>query len=132
MNFDILDWLRDNGHLRAEKILERESWNTKRREKYSNAVVDGMEANGEMRYMYRDFKQNLEDARSARVSYVGISSRMGWLTVFSPGDMGVDSRLDQWGELIIFKDYRDVERISTILDFVISYAWEWLTKGRRP
>lgn len=80
--------------------------------------------------MYRDFKQNLEEARSARVSYVGISGRMDWLTVFSPEDMGVDSGLDYWGEFIISKDYRDVEWISTILDFV-SYAWEWWTLWRR-
>lgn len=81
LNFYVLDWLRNNGHLRAEKIVERESWNTKKREKYSNSVVDGMEASGEMRNLYREFKENLEAARSAKVSFAGISDCMDRLTI---------------------------------------------------
>ncbi|MCJ1429961.1 hypothetical protein MMC29_007876, partial [Sticta canariensis] len=65
LNFYVLTLLRNNGHLSAEKILERERWNTKKREKYSNAVVDGMESSGEMRNLYKEFKEDLEAARSA-------------------------------------------------------------------
>lgn len=76
LNTYVLNWLRNNGHLSPEKVLEREKWNNKKREKYSNAVLDGMEESGETRNLYNDFKNDLEAARSAKVSCVGNSDRM--------------------------------------------------------
>lgn len=64
----MINWLKCQGHLSPEKILERAEWSTKKREKYSNEVVDEMEESGELRTLYEEFKQNLEAARTARVS----------------------------------------------------------------
>ena len=66
LNQFVLICLRSEGHLSPEKILERDRWNTKKKEKYANGVVDEMEANGQMKELYREFKQNLEIAREAK------------------------------------------------------------------
>ncbi|KAL9038789.1 MAG: hypothetical protein Q9180_002918, partial [Flavoplaca navasiana] len=66
LNQFVLICLRSEGHLAPEKILERDRWNTKKKEKYANGVVDEMEANGQMKELYREFKQNLEIAREAK------------------------------------------------------------------
>ena len=68
LNQTIREWLSLNGHTTPEKILERENWSGKRRERAANRVVDGMVESGEMRDLYRRFKQNLDAARSAKVS----------------------------------------------------------------
>lgn len=68
LNFYVLNWLKNQGHITVEKIIERENWTNKKRERYSNDVVDGMERTGEMKRLYKEFKENLEAARSARVS----------------------------------------------------------------
>lgn len=69
MNFYVLSWLKKQGHLTTERIIERENWSAKKREKYSNAVVDGMVESGEMKTLYKEFKENIEAARSAKVSH---------------------------------------------------------------
>ncbi|KAL8978096.1 MAG: hypothetical protein Q9205_006241 [Flavoplaca limonia] len=66
LNQFVLICLRSEGHLAPDKILERDRWNTKKKEKYANGVVDEMEANGQMKELYREFKQNLEIAREAK------------------------------------------------------------------
>lgn len=63
----MLDWLKTAGHTEPSKIVDRESWSKKRRGEFANKVVDGMEENGEIKALYRDFKINLEAARDAKV-----------------------------------------------------------------
>lgn len=63
----MLDWLKTAGHTEASKIIDREDWSKKRRGEFANKVVDGMEGNGEIKALYRDFKTNLEAARDAKV-----------------------------------------------------------------
>lgn len=67
LNQWVLEWLTRRGHTRADKIIERERWSTKKRTQYANDVVDGMEADGEVRVLYKEFKENLQAARDARV-----------------------------------------------------------------
>ncbi len=67
LNQWVLEWLTRRGHTTAGKIVERERWSTKKRTQYANDVVDGMEANGEVRVLYKEFKENLQAARDARV-----------------------------------------------------------------
>ncbi|KAI4275337.1 MAG: hypothetical protein L6R38_005892 [Xanthoria sp. 2 TBL-2021] len=66
LNEFVLILLRSEGHLSSEKIIEMNGWNIKKKEKYANGVVDGMEANGQMKDLYREFKQNIEVAREAK------------------------------------------------------------------
>ena len=67
LNETILEWLSTNGHTTPEKIIERENWSRKKREKLANKIVDGMVEEGAMKVLYLQFKQNLEAARSAKV-----------------------------------------------------------------
>ncbi|KAL8897310.1 MAG: hypothetical protein Q9207_007275 [Kuettlingeria erythrocarpa] len=66
LNQFVLDLLRAEGHTSAEKIIERENWSVKKREKYANKVVDEMEEDGRMKQLYREFKENIEAARSVK------------------------------------------------------------------
>ncbi|KAK3045083.1 hypothetical protein LTS18_014619, partial [Coniosporium uncinatum] len=59
----VVDFLRKEGHLTAEKIVGRDDWSTKRKEKYANEVVDEMEEKGEVRRLYRVYKAEIEVAR---------------------------------------------------------------------
>ena len=70
LNQTILEWLSTNGHTTPEKIVERENWGRKKRERLANKVVDGMVDGGEMKVLYMQFKQNLDAARSAKVRSV--------------------------------------------------------------
>lgn len=67
LNQYVLDWLRAKGHLSPERIVERESWSIKRKAIYANRIVDGMVEDGEMRVLFKEFKENLAAARDARV-----------------------------------------------------------------
>ncbi|KAL9001828.1 MAG: hypothetical protein Q9188_005216 [Gyalolechia gomerana] len=66
LNQTILNLLRAEGHTTREKIIEREGWSVKKREKYANRVVDELEQDGRMRELYKEFKENLEAARAAK------------------------------------------------------------------
>ncbi|KAL8753858.1 MAG: hypothetical protein Q9184_005298 [Pyrenodesmia sp. 2 TL-2023] len=76
LNHFVLDLLRAEGHTSPEKIIERENWSVKKREKYANKVVDEMEEDGRMRQLYREFKENIEAARDAKVGSPGLV--VGW------------------------------------------------------
>ena len=69
LNQTVLQWLADDGQLTPEKIVEREGLRQKKRQKAANQVVDEMEATGVMRDLYRQFKENLEAARDAKVCF---------------------------------------------------------------
>ena len=66
LNQWVLKWLREQGYTTAEKIVQRERWSTKRKSEYANSVVDGMETSGQLKQLYREFKENLQAARDAR------------------------------------------------------------------
>lgn len=70
LNQWVLEWLTRRGHTSAEKIVERERWSTKKRTQYANEVVDGMEDKGEVKMLHKEFKENLQAARDARVCLV--------------------------------------------------------------
>ena len=66
LNATVLQWLAVNGYTSPDKIVERENWTRKKREKLANRIVDGMLESGEMRSLYKQFKQNLDAARAAK------------------------------------------------------------------
>lgn len=66
LNTTVLQWLNVNGYTSPEKVVERENWSRKKREKLANKMVDGMLESGEMRSLYKQFKQNLDAARAAK------------------------------------------------------------------
>ncbi|KAL8801547.1 MAG: hypothetical protein Q9182_004389 [Xanthomendoza sp. 2 TL-2023] len=66
LNHHVLAHLRREGHLAPAKIVERENWSTKRKEKFANEIVDRMELSGEMRNLYQFHKDILEVAREGK------------------------------------------------------------------
>ena len=66
LNQWVLKWLGEQGYITAEKIVQRDRWSTKRKSEYANSVVDGMETSGQVKQLYREFKENLQAARDAR------------------------------------------------------------------
>lgn len=67
LNHAVLKWLSDEGHLAPEKIVQRESWNRKKRERLANNIVDDMDRSNEMKGLYELFKSSLDRARTAQV-----------------------------------------------------------------
>ena len=67
LNDWVLDWLKDEGYTKPDKVIERENWSTKKRTKYANKVVDEMETSGEIENLHRDFKRTLDEARDYKV-----------------------------------------------------------------
>ena len=66
LNQWVLIWLDQQGYTMAEKILQRERWSTKRKSQYANNVVDGMEATGQVKRLYKEFRDNSQAALNAR------------------------------------------------------------------
>lgn len=67
LNQTVLQWLAADGQLTPEKIVERANMRQKKQEKASNKVVDSMEMTGVIKQLYKQFKENLEAARNAKV-----------------------------------------------------------------
>ncbi|KAL9033442.1 MAG: hypothetical protein Q9214_007516 [Letrouitia sp. 1 TL-2023] len=80
LNQYVLDWLKTKRHLSPKKIVERENWSIKRKATYANRIIDGMVDDGEMRVLYKEFKENLAAARDARVGIKVIQLRSDVLT----------------------------------------------------
>jgi hypothetical protein len=66
LNIYVVDYLRRQGYLAAGKIVERDQWSTQKRRKHANKVVDRMEAEGVVKSLWQDFKNNLDEARTAK------------------------------------------------------------------
>ncbi|KAL6721748.1 hypothetical protein ACLMJK_000853 [Lecanora helva] len=66
LNDTVLQWLAGDGHLTPENILAREKKSQKKREKEANKVVDEMEANGVIKELYQQFKQNIQAAMDSK------------------------------------------------------------------
>ncbi|PGH14451.1 hypothetical protein AJ80_05896 [Polytolypa hystricis UAMH7299] len=68
LNEWIIDYLKHKGIFDDSRIIEREHWSLKRREKYANEVVDTMDEVGEVKKLWKDFNTNLKAARETKVS----------------------------------------------------------------
>ncbi|KAL8686131.1 MAG: hypothetical protein Q9218_007325 [Villophora microphyllina] len=66
LNDYVLEMLRAQGHTSTRKIVEREGWSVKKKQKYANRIVDEMEADGSMHKLYKEFKENIKAARDAK------------------------------------------------------------------
>ncbi|KAI9768229.1 MAG: hypothetical protein M1840_005059 [Geoglossum simile] len=66
LNEWVVDELRRRELFDANAILDRESWNTKKRSAYANSIMQQLRESGETSRLYRDFKNNLDEARNAK------------------------------------------------------------------
>ncbi|KFY00485.1 hypothetical protein O988_03287 [Pseudogymnoascus sp. VKM F-3808] len=62
----VVQTLSDQGFLDAEKLAERIKWGTRKLGGLANDIVDEWTENGEIKGLYRDFKNNLEAARNSK------------------------------------------------------------------
>jgi hypothetical protein len=69
--YDLYEWvvshLRNTDELSSKKIVERDSWSTKKRRKYANDVTDTMVDNGTVKKLYQEFRGQIDAARDAKV-----------------------------------------------------------------
>ena len=66
LNEWVIDQLENEGYLTPDKLAEREKMKAKKRRDYANELVDGWEATGILKTLYRDFKGQLEAARESK------------------------------------------------------------------
>ena len=70
LNSWVVDYLVREGHCTPEKIIERDSWREKKREKYANKIVDKMEKEGEIKALHRLYKNQVDFAFEAKNNYL--------------------------------------------------------------
>ena len=68
LNEWVIDYLRDEGYLSPDKIVERDGWNTRKRRDFANSVVDHMEERGEIKRLHRDYRNEIDTAREAKAA----------------------------------------------------------------
>jgi hypothetical protein len=72
LKYEINQWvvekLRYEGHLTPDKIIQRDAWNPRKREKYAIRIVDEWWVNGSIKQMYGDFKNLVKEARETNTS----------------------------------------------------------------
>ncbi|KAI9779733.1 MAG: hypothetical protein M1839_007231 [Geoglossum umbratile] len=70
--YHLNEWVVDELHRQRlfdpNAILNRESWNTKRRSAYADSIMQQLQESGEISRLYRDFKNNLTEARNVKPS----------------------------------------------------------------
>ncbi|KAI1572232.1 DUF4211 domain containing protein [Pyrenophora tritici-repentis] len=69
----VKDYLKAEGHLTAEKLVKRDGWSDRKREKKARKVVDYMEETGQIRSLYNSYKNQLQAALETDNDY-----RNGW------------------------------------------------------
>ncbi len=77
LNDWVVDFLKEEEYCTPDKIIERDSWSTRKRRDYANSVVDRMEEAGEIKKLHRDFKNEINNAQNAHV-YVSGSKGFGY------------------------------------------------------
>ncbi|EME47514.1 hypothetical protein DOTSEDRAFT_102923, partial [Dothistroma septosporum NZE10] len=62
----VVTFLTGRGYFHGDRLVEREKWNTKKRRKYANKIVDQMERDGEVKRLWRSFRQQVDVARNSK------------------------------------------------------------------
>ena len=62
----VVEYLETEGYSTPEKIVQRDGWGEPRRRKFANKVLDKMVENGQVKKLYKDFRQEVENAREAK------------------------------------------------------------------
>lgn len=62
----VVEWLEAVGYNSPENIVQRDKWSERKRRKYANKIVDEMEAQGKIKTLHRDFKDEIDRARNAK------------------------------------------------------------------
>lgn len=71
LNDWVVTYLKEEGYTAPEKIVERDEWSTKKRQKYANEIADEMERTGEIKRLYRDYRNEVDTARGDKLAGSG-------------------------------------------------------------
>ncbi|KIW00029.1 uncharacterized protein PV09_08381 [Verruconis gallopava] len=71
LNSWIVDWLENEGYLTDKKIVKRDRWDEPRRRKYAKKVVETMEATGQIKALWRQFRDEVDGARGMKSGWTG-------------------------------------------------------------
>ncbi|KAJ9637765.1 hypothetical protein H2201_004200 [Coniosporium apollinis] len=71
LNDWVVEYLKAEGYTAPEKIVERDEWSTKKRQKYANEIADEMERTGEIKRLYRDYRNEVDTARGDKLAGSG-------------------------------------------------------------
>ena len=63
----MLGYLTTAGHVSDGEVVRRERWNSRKRKRFANEVLNEMVDSGQVEIMYRDYKRTLELACSTKV-----------------------------------------------------------------
>ena len=66
LNCWIVEKLEEDGHLTDKKVVKRDKWDEPRRRKYARKVVEVMEENGDVRELWRQFREEIDSAREKK------------------------------------------------------------------
>lgn len=66
LNLYVEVWLDRQGYGRAEELHRRDKWSTKKRRKYANKILDRMKEEGEVKNLWKKFRDTVEEARSSK------------------------------------------------------------------
>lgn len=69
----VKDYLAREGHITAEKLVKREKWSDRKRDKAARKIVDAMESGGEIRKLYSLYRDQVKFAVEAVNDY-----KRGW------------------------------------------------------
>jgi hypothetical protein len=73
----VKDYLKDEGHLTAEKLVKRDGRSDRKRAKEARKIVDTMEETGQIRKLYHSYKDQLRAAMEADNDYANGWGRRG-------------------------------------------------------
>jgi hypothetical protein len=69
LNSWIIDYLVRKGHCAPEKLVERDGWSQRKREKAARKILKQMDKEGEIRKLHRLYKEQVDFALEARNEY---------------------------------------------------------------
>jgi hypothetical protein len=69
LNSWVVDYLVRMGHCTPEKLVKRDKWSQRKREKAANKIVDAMETSGEIRKLHKLYKDQVDFAVEAKNEY---------------------------------------------------------------
>lgn len=94
LNEWVVDYLKQEGYCTPVKVVERDEWKTSKRREYANEIVDHMERVGEVRKLYRDFKNETEHAHNKPVRCCGLAMTRLLLTSYRCPHSAMDPVID--------------------------------------
>ncbi len=111
LNESILAYLEEQGMLSAEAIVARDKMKHKRREKQAEAIIDSMEEIGKIEELWRDFQNDLDDARLGMEDYQKRGGRSyGRVGVIRSS--GTDGKIGEWRD----NKYKETIRLDSDSD----------------